>query len=234
MKRFLFLGISALTLAACTESGVPDSGGGVGFGDYSDYQARREAELLGNTPNRAAVPPPAGVVSSNLDNADPAIAAAERALGRGSDDLPFDAAPGNAAPQVVSNAVGMSDENDFDAVSGERDIAADAALIARNRAQYQVIQPTELPSRTGAEGPNIVEYAIKSTNPRGTPLYRRSAFNSEAKAARACADYSSSDLAQEAFLAGGGPERDRRGMDPDGDGFACGWDPEPYRSVSRN
>ncbi|WP_372835343.1 hypothetical protein, partial [Puniceibacterium confluentis] len=192
MTRFFYLGVAALTLAGCAASNVPDSGAGVGFGDYADYQARREAELLGNAPVRTTVPPPAGVVSSNLDNPDPAIAAAERALAQDPGAGPIEAAPGNPAPQVVTNAAGISEENSFDAVSGERDIAADAALIARNRAQYQVIQPTALPSRSGAEGPNIVEYALKTTNPRGTSLYSRSAFNTEAKAARACADYSSS------------------------------------------
>jgi hypothetical protein len=34
-------------------------------------------------------------------------------------------------------------------------------------------------------------------------------------------------------LANGGPERDKEGLDPDGDGFACGWDPRPFRSALR-
>jgi hypothetical protein len=41
------------------------------------------------------------------------------------------------------------------------------------------------------------------------------------------------DAAQEAFLAAGGPERDRNNLDPDGDGFACWWDPEPFRRAMR-
>ena len=32
-----------------------------------------------------------------------------------------------------------------------------------------------------------------------------------------------------AFLEAGGPKRDRKGLDPDGDGFACAWDPRPFR-----
>ena len=51
------------------------------------------------------------------------------------------------------------------------------------------------------------------------------------KAIRACAAYSSPDRAQEDFLASGGPERDRKSLDPDGDGFACAWDPAPFRAV---
>ena len=48
-------------------------------------------------------------------------------------------------------------------------------------------------------------------------------------AARACRSYASADAAQTAFIAAGGPVIDPRGMDPDGDGFVCGWDPRPYR-----
>ena len=48
---------------------------------------------------------------------------------------------------------------------------------------------------------------------------------------RACAKYSSSDLAQSDFLAQGGPRRDRLGLDPDGDGFACAWNPQPFRAA---
>ncbi|WP_089270944.1 hypothetical protein [Puniceibacterium sediminis] len=234
MTRFLLCGVAALTLAGCAGTTSPDNGGGVGLGNYADYQARREAELLGNATGGTMLPP-AGVVSSNLsENSDPAIAAAERALGQNPGEAPFDTTSSYTEPQVVTNSAGMSEENSFDAVAGERDIAADAELIARNRAQYQVIQPTALPSRSGSEGPNIVAYALSTSNPRGTPLYGRSAFKTEAGSVRACAGYASADQAQEAFLAAGGPEKDRRNLDPDGDGYACAWDPAPFRTVRRN
>lgn len=229
MKVLLICGAAALALGACTTS-VPDSGAGVGFGDYDSYQAQqaaRDAQLEG----RSTVPAPSDVQSSTLGNPDPVIAGAEAALnGTG----PVQASPSNPAPQVVENAAGISNENSFDAVSSERDIQADAQLIAQNRAQYQVIQPTALPSRSGSDGPNIVAYALRTDNPVGTPLYSRSRFASAEKAQRACAGYASSDLAQEAFLAAGGPERDRQNLDPDGDGFACGWNPAPFRAVRRN
>ena len=82
-------------------------------------------------------------------------------------------------------------------------------------------------------GPNIVSFALNTTNRRGEPVYRRSGFMAESRFNRACARYASPDLAQEAFLAAGGPERDRQGMDPDGDGFACYWDPAPFRQAAR-
>ena len=54
------------------------------------------------------------------------------------------------------------------------------------------------------------------------------------KAARNCGKYPSDDQAQIAFLDRGGPERDRLGLDPDGDGYACGWDPAPFRNAVKN
>jgi hypothetical protein len=73
--------------------------------------------------------------------------------------------------------------------------------------------------RSGADGPNIVEFALSTTNGVGQPLYSRGLFAGPNRAARACARFPSDDLAQEAFLSEGGPERDRLGVDPDGDGF---------------
>ena len=78
-------------------------------------------------------------------------------------------------------------------------------------------------------GDNIVEYALRTSNPPGVRLYSRSGINLEAKAQRNCAKYPSPDKAQIAFLKAGGPQKDRHSLDPDGDGYACRWDPTPYR-----
>ena len=94
-----------------------------------------------------------------------------------------------------------------------------------------VIQPTALPTRSQS-GPNIVEFALSSTNQKGESVYRRSGLSGEARALRNCSEYASADLAQQDFLRRGGPRRDRLGLDPDGDGFACAWDPAPFRVVS--
>lgn len=42
-----------------------------------------------------------------------------------------------------------------------------------------------------------------------------------------CAAYRTAIAAQRAFVAEGGPERDRLGLDPDGDGYACSFRPAP-------
>ncbi|MEM6374850.1 MAG: hypothetical protein AAF686_01335 [Pseudomonadota bacterium] len=139
--------------------------------------------------------------------------------------------PTDAPVTTVANSSGISNENSFDAVGEARSIDADAQLIAQNRAQYQVVQPTALPQRSETTAPNVVQFALSTSHPVGTTLYSRSGINKQARAQRACAKYSSPDLAQKDFLAQGGPRRDRLGLDPDGDGFACGWDPRPFRAA---
>jgi hypothetical protein len=146
---------------------------------------------------------------------------------------------GNAPAGIVEttsemkNSTTISDEQDFAAVSQRETIESDKERIARNRAQYQIDQPTALPQRAGDTGPNIVQFAISANNPRGTQVYKRSALRLNSYNS-ACAKFASPDLAQEAFLAAGGPAKDRKGLDPDGDGYACGWDPAPFRAAVQN
>jgi len=227
--RSLTGGVVLLALTACSPT-VPNSAQGVGFDDYDRYQQRREAVLEGRAaPTTITAPPP--VTGAPLNAMSPEEKARIEARIANSGVDPVQASPGNPAPQIVENAAGISGENDFDAVSNTRSIEGDAALIAQNRARYEIIQPEALPTRPGTDAPNIVAYALQTTNPRGAPIYRRSAFASENRHLRNCAGFASPDLAQEAFLASGGPDRDRQNLDPDGDGFACSWDPAPFRAV---
>ncbi|MBW6416634.1 hypothetical protein [Celeribacter sp. PS-C1] len=219
--------ISLAALAAC-ETPVPNSGAGVGFGSYAEYQAEREAQLIASGEGRGA-----GGATSGLDTqaisaeATAAINAAENAAA-----APSTTASG-PAPAAVSNAVGISAENDFSAVSSERSIEEDAALVAANKEAYVTIQPTALPSRPTSDAGTIVEFALSTTNTVGQALYSRLIPGAESRAARNCAKYPSPDLAQEYFLKNGGPEKNPQGLDPDGDGFACSWDPAPFRLAAR-
>lgn len=92
------------------------------------------------------------------------------------------------------------------------------------RSKLVVVQPTALPREIG--GPNIALYAQQSTNPVGARTYAR-----RSSGGGACRSYPNPDDAQRAFLAAGGPANDPKGLDPDGDGFACKWDPTPYRQL---
>lgn len=239
-------------LSACSPA-VPESGyQGVGFDDYAEYErarAAREAELAGSalpaadaisseplSALRPGLGPETGTAADTGSGteAETLAAEAQAMLERtraNSGERPVDADPSNPAPGTVETSTGISAENNFEAVGSRRSIEDDAALMARNQAQYEVIEPTALPSREGASGPNIVSFALATNHAPGTQVYRRSSFGTQARTERNCARYASADQAQLDFLERGGPERDRLRLDPDGDGFACGWDPSPFRAA---
>lgn len=190
----------------------------------------------------AAVPLPAAVAtpqvtttasSSGSEDIANEAAAALALANSNSGQAPVQASPLNPAPQSYSNS-GISDENDFAAVSSRQSIESDADRIEQNKSQYQQIAPTAVPTRDGDSSPNIVQYALATSNPVGSRVYSRSGMNLDSKAARNCATFPSPDQAQIAFLEAGGPQKDRRALDPDGDGFACTWDPTPFRRAVQN
>ena len=193
------------------------------------------------TPQQGAQPVQTASVAAATQTGDSAAdiaaetAAALQAARANSGQMPLQASPLNPAPAAVNNP-GISDENDFQAVSTRESIQSDAQRIAHNRQLYTQIAPTEVPRRPGDQQPNIVQYALKTNNPRGAQLYTRGGLtpNPRAKMERNCAKYGSPDLAQMAFLSKGGPKRDRMGLDPDGDGYACSWDPAPFRQAVQN
>lgn len=124
----------------------------------------------------------------------------------------------------------LSREQDFAAVSAQRDIDADAERLRIAREQYQQIQPREM-ERPETSGPNVFAYALNEAKPIGSQTYRRGLGASARRAAERCQAFRSDDIAQEEFLASGGPQRDKLGVDPDGDGNACGWDPAVVRNL---
>jgi hypothetical protein len=250
----LFLGLMALAALTACNTTVPDSAAGVGFGDYDSYQREKAARAAalsrqsvpgpmsettaptatvggtGTAPQTAMTPATTGADGADVAKETAEMLARTRA---NSGEVPLDASPSNPPPVRLNNP-GISDENNFEAVGERRTIQDDAALRRAQQAQYEQIEPTALPPRTGPSGPSIVEFALSTTHPRGQSVYRRSGFASEARAQRKCAKYASADLAQMEFLKKGGPEKDRLGLDPDGDGFACTWDPAPFREAKKN
>jgi hypothetical protein len=230
---------AAIALAGCAPPPPVDAGAGVGFQDYNSYI---RGGSPAPTPSGPVVVPPVGGAF------DPAAAAAALDRADGVTPLSPTAAPlppvadsaarprGSAPAGIqeesgeVAGNVGISDEQDFNAVAARETIESDAERIARNRAEYVVVAPGALPQRPGDTGPNIVEFALATNHAPGVQLYKRSGIGLR-DAASACAKYPSPDQAQQAFLERGGPERDRLGVDPDGDGFACSWDPRPFRTA---
>lgn len=244
LRPLVSVALASLAVAACTPT-VPESGGGVGFQDYNSYIRGSRATAPSAGPV-VVVPPPVGgafdpaAAAAAIDRADGVAPATGQTvvIGDATPDVQsFDPnRPRGDAPagikqesgEMVHNNTGMSDENDFEAVKARETIESDKERIARNRSEYVVVQPTELPQRPGDTGPSIVEFALATTHAPGVQLYQR---RGNRDPAGPCAKFTSPDLAQEAFLAAGGPERDKLGVDPDGDGFACSWDPRPFRTA---
>ena len=214
--------LAALGLAACTQQ-VPDSGNGVGFNDYNSYNAPAPvAPATGFSPDAAA----AAIANAESGAVAPApVAVQPGARPRG--DAPAGIQQTRTEMDYVKS--GVSDEQDFAAVAARETIESDKARIANNRAQYQVDQPGALPQRTGDTGPNIVEFALATNHAPGVQMYKRGGIKRDSSGP--CSKYASPDLAQQDFLGKGGPDRDRMGVDPDGDGFACSWDPRPFRTA---
>lgn len=250
MFRLPLIGLCALALAACAPD-VPDSARGVGFESYSDYMRRRDAELAGQRTGRVQQPgmvisteratagglAPAPVTSGPIGAGPIGAGPMATVAGNAAADRPRADTVAGVAPQAgeVRHTAGgarISDEQSFDAVSARETIESDRERLQRQREQYVVVQPTAVPERTGPATPNIVEFALSTRHNPGQQVYRRSAIRFTSYE-RACGAFTSADLAQEAFLARGGPERDPLGVDPDGDGFACGWDPRPFRAALR-
>lgn len=208
------VGLALVALAACGPT-IPDSGSpGVGFQDYSSYELR-QAQAAAAAQARAGIAP-------RISDEVPSTASA--ALPPAAPPPPATAAADPAAP------VGMSDEQDFEAVAARESIQSDAERIAEARARYQEVQPVAVPERPGQSDTLVIDFALATTNAVGQKIYQRGRFSQE-RFNRACAKYGSQDQAQEDFLKAGGPERDRNSMDPDGDGFACFWDPTPFRNA---
>lgn len=212
MKNVAVVMLSTVALGACAPA-VPDSGTqGAGFESYGNantYRNARDAELVGAQPGPTVIPP---------NSPDPLAGAT--------------ASTTPAAP-INPNNPGISDEQDFTAVSNRQSIESDAERLRQQRESYQQVAVTAVPNRVGSSGPNIVAFALSTSHPVGQKVYRRSVLGGgQAKFDRNCARYSSSNLAQEDFLRAGGPEKDRLGVDPDGDGYACGWNPSSFRRIS--
>ncbi|MDT0682786.1 hypothetical protein RM543_08810 [Roseicyclus sp. F158] len=229
------IALAALALSAC-QPAVPDSA--AQFDDRVSFETARAGQATGSLP---VLPPEAtgapAVNSSDVDGLSSSDLAAAGIGAQGSTSTssypPPEAVVVEPVPGAVISPPGsaeLSDEQNFKAVAERETIESDAERLERQRAQYRQVQPGQLPQRTGEGGPNIVAYALQTSNSVGQPLYRRM-FASADKARRNCANYPSPDVAQRDFLARGGPQRDRLGIDPDGDGFACSWDPSGFRAA---
>lgn len=252
MRKVLVFALPVLALAAC-DPAVPNSAAGVGFGDYQSYLRNREAELQGRpaptaAPTSAAAPvatsstlPPAaaGVYGANGYGATQVTSAAGQARPSADTQLATAAASAPqgtigaealAALQATAPGGSTTTAAPFNtADAGEKIGAPLDAVSSTGRATPAPI--TEATTR-GSAGPNLAAYALAATNTPGQSVYERGGFKMVSEK-KVCAKYISPDLAQTAFLEKGGPVRDPGNLDPDGDGFACGWDPRPFQAARK-
>lgn len=236
--------VSVAVIAACSPT-IPDSAAGVGFKDYDTYLAEQRArEQALRTGQPVTVQPPANAAPGT----DPVVVVVEQTPEQQTASAAVAAVRGTQDPVQVASASqttpvaqvpttdnpDLSDEQDFSAVSSRQSIQSDAQRREAQSAQYQVIAPKALPSRPRGGVQTPIEFAVATSHPIGAKVYSRSPFTSTSKFAKACAKYTSGEAAQDAFLKAGGPKRDKLGVDPDGDGYACRWDPTVYRVARSN
>lgn len=212
--------ISPLALAACAPT-VPNSAAGVGFQDYDSYAAQRDATLNGAPGVAPGAQPIAGAggVQGQIVGA-PGAAFDPNRIGAAIDAA---SGPGAAGSGAVIGGAGIPSTPPVPVTPYA---AAPVAPVAATP-----VAPSALPTRAGGR-PNLVQYALTTSNAVGQSAHERSSLQLR-DPAKACAAFSSADQAQAAFLDAGGPAKDRKGLDPDGDGFACGWDPTPFRDAVR-
>lgn len=141
---------------------------------------------------------------------------------------PAPAQMASAQPQQPPRSAGVSEQQFTPQPFGT---PQQNTLVERDFVPQVRVSESELSQ--GTSGPNLFVYALSTTHTVGQARYNRANPLRWRRWEAACARFPSQDLAQEAFLAAGGPERDPEHLDPDGDGFACWWDPAPFRQAAR-
>ncbi|MCC5986996.1 MAG: hypothetical protein JJT95_04890 [Pararhodobacter sp.] len=232
MRISMVASAALLALAACADGVAPQgqgrgvsAGTAIGGGDYQRYLRTREDAARSGVPY--SVPP-------------------EHTRAQGAGGAPL-AAPMAPRPQASSTAASAAASTPATAASGGRDSAiadqqrydpdsprpAAATRPAPGQGESGPVPLVRVADASAAEGPNIVAYALRTSHPVGTERYPRRNPLRWQLWERNCLQFTDQNAAQEAFLAAGGPERDRQNLDPVGDGYACWWDPEPIRRAVR-
>lgn len=248
---------AALVLSGCDTSPpysnvIDRTGGGVGFSDYAQYMraqeelsrirrqeaAQAQAGGQATAPRFAHVPPAQQAPqSSGQDVGRDAVAAVRGSAQTFTQETPQPQMASAEEPQSQQTAsaspapssAGVSDQGFTPQPFGT---PAQNRVVTRDHVPQVRVSPDELGS--GQDGPNLFVYALSTRHNVGEQRYSRRHPLRWQRWEAACSQFATQDLAQEAFLAAGGPERDPNHLDPDGDGFACWWDPTPFRQAVHN
>jgi hypothetical protein len=260
-KSLTLAGAAIALLAACDTSTpysnvIDATGRGVGFSDYAQYmRAQEELSRIRRAESTQArgvqAPPPgapqfagqqpasigqeavAAVRGSTQPQGQPSPAGfpvAQQSAGAPLSGMaPAQTAAPNQFASASPQATGVSEQQFTPQPFGT---AQPDRLIERDFVPQVRVSDAELGQGAG-NTPNLFVYALSTQHAVGQARYNRNHPLRWRRWEAACAQFGSQDLAQEAFLAAGGPERDPNHLDPDGDGFACWWDPAPFRQAAR-
>lgn len=193
--------ISVLALASCGEHQGWNPNYRIGATPYGKYLVERETALT-----TGKLPPPTIPIALPAQAPTPADITGQK-------------------PATGSAPTGGPTQRRVVAVTTTPVTPATAVMATTQAAA----PPVSTSGRYPGSVPVLVRYASEPGHAPGRSIYGRPTASATA-AAQACATYASPDAAQMAFLAAGGPRRDPLGLDPDGDGYVCGWDPAPFRA----
>ena len=129
---------------------------------------------------------------------------------------------------ALSSDDGTLDLSQFSFEQQKIDRDEAAAFILEVREKRIIIQPGDIPDIIATV--NIAAFARSTINPVGKRIYGRNYIRSSNEPNN-CSRFRIKDDSQRYFLANGGPELDPLKLDPDGDGYACFWNPEVFRLI---
>ena len=129
---------------------------------------------------------------------------------------------------ALSSDDGTLDLSQFSLEQQKIDRDKAAAFILEVREKRIVIEPGDIPDIIATV--NIATYARSTNNPIGKRVFKRNYIKTN-NDPNNCARFIVKDDSQRYFLANGGPELDPLKLDPDGDGYACFWNPESFRII---
>ncbi len=220
---------AALALTACADGMPRELGLQSPMGQSEFHRSMRDSERAGGRSGRPySVPPERG----GAPLAPPMAVAATPPPAEGSSRPAPSSAPAQparpAAQEPAPRDTTIADQQRFDP-----DEPRDARASQPASGEHGTVPLVRVNDSSADGGPNIIAYALNTTHAVGTERYPRRNPLRWQLWERNCLQFADQNTAQEAFLAAGGPERDRNNLDPVGDGFACWWDPEPIRRAAR-
>lgn len=221
-----------LALGACGTAPAPnDVSEGVGFQDYQQYQARRETLRTGQVSGQPVAPqtalPPSEVTAEPF--ATPPAGSTWTGTSSTPATTPAQSSGSVDVARIAAGAIAEAEGGVSPASTAPQDAAPQELAITPSGDDF-VAPP--LPEGTRVLAANVAAFALSTTHEVGDRVYSRFPLRLSRREVR-CSDFRTTDQVQDWFLRNEGPERDRSGLDPDGDGFACNWTPERYRAEAR-